>query len=91
MRTVRVAAILNERDAQHPTLVFLFHCLARARAMVGRHRLHMRLSLNTPMVGVVRYIHSNRCLDLSGKRITVAEDQTHHITAIIKVRTKKSQ
>lgn len=44
------------------------------------------------MVGVVRYIHSNRCLDLSGKRITVAEDQTHqYITAIIKVRTKKSQ
>ena len=86
MRTVRVAAILNERDAQHPTLVFLFHCLARARAMVGRHRFHMRRDEILP-VGC-----PHRRLDLSGKRITVAEDQTHqYITAIIKVRTKKSQ
>ncbi len=41
-------------------------------------------------IEVVRYIRSNRRLDLFGKRITVAEDQTHqYVTAIIKVRTKK--
>lgn len=41
-------------------------------------------------IEVVRYIRSNRRVDLFGKRITVAEDQTHqYVTAIIKVRTKR--
>jgi hypothetical protein len=41
-------------------------------------------------IEVIRYIRSNRLLDLFGKRITVAEDQTHqYVTAIIKVRAKK--
>lgn len=41
-------------------------------------------------IEVVRYVRSNRRVDLFGKRITVAEDQTHqYVTAIIKVRTKK--
>lgn len=40
-------------------------------------------------IEVVRYIRSNRRLDLFGKRITVA-DQTHqYVTAIIKVRSKQ--
>lgn len=41
-------------------------------------------------IEVVRYIRSNRRIELFGKRITVAEDQTHqYVTAIIKVRTRK--
>ena len=41
-------------------------------------------------IEVVRYIRSNRRLDLFGKRITVAEDQTHqYVTAIIKIRSRK--
>ena len=41
-------------------------------------------------IEVVRYIRSNRRVDLFGKRITVAEDQTHqYVTAIIKVRAKR--
>ncbi len=41
-------------------------------------------------IEVVRYIRSNRFVDLFGKRLTVAEDQTHqYVTAIIKVRSKK--
>lgn len=41
-------------------------------------------------IEVVRYVRSNRRVDLFGKRITVAEDQTHqYVTAIIKVRPKK--
>ena len=41
-------------------------------------------------IEVVRYIRSNRLVDLFGKRVIVAEDQTHqYVTAIIKVRTKK--
>ncbi len=41
-------------------------------------------------IEVVRYIRSNRRIDLFGKRINVAEDQTHqYVTAIIKVRTRK--
>lgn len=41
-------------------------------------------------IEVVRYIRSNRRVDLFGKRITVAEDQTHqYITAIIRVRAKQ--
>jgi hypothetical protein len=41
-------------------------------------------------IEVVRYIRSNRRVDLFGKPITVAEDQTHqYVTAIIKVRAKK--
>jgi transposase len=40
-------------------------------------------------IEVIRYIRSNRRVDLFGKRITVAEDQTHqYVTAIIRVRTK---
>lgn len=41
-------------------------------------------------IEVVRYIRSNRRVDLFGKRITVADDQTHqYVTAIIKVRAKQ--
>ncbi len=41
-------------------------------------------------IEVVRYIRSNRQVDLFGKRITVTEDQTHqYVTAIIQVRSKK--
>ena len=41
-------------------------------------------------IEVVRYIRSNRHIDLFGKRITVAEDQTHqYVTAVIKVRSKQ--
>lgn len=41
-------------------------------------------------IEVVRYIRSNRRIDLFGKRITVAEDQTYqYVTAIIRVRAKK--
>ncbi len=41
-------------------------------------------------IEVVRYIRSNRRVDLFGKRITVTEDHTHqYVTAIIKVRSNK--
>ncbi len=41
-------------------------------------------------IEVVRYVRSNRRVDLFGKRITVAEDQTHqYVTAVIKVRAKR--
>lgn len=41
-------------------------------------------------IEVIRYIRSNRRVDLFGKRITVTEDHTHqYVTAIIKVRAKK--
>ncbi|MEJ7583961.1 MAG: integrase core domain-containing protein [Acidimicrobiales bacterium] len=40
-------------------------------------------------IEVIRYIRSNRRIDLFGKRI-LAEDQTHqYVTAIIKVRARK--
>jgi len=60
-----------------------------------RERLdpHYRPPTRLPARGrieVVRYVRSNRRVDLFGKRITVAEDQTHqYVTAIIKVRTKR--
>jgi len=41
-------------------------------------------------IEVIRYVRSNRRVDLFGKRIVVAEDHTHqYVTAIIKVRAKK--
>ncbi|MCB1257224.1 MAG: hypothetical protein KDB26_08975, partial [Microthrixaceae bacterium] len=41
-------------------------------------------------IEVVRFVRSNRRVDLFGKRITVPEDQTHqYVTAIIKVRSKR--
>lgn len=41
-------------------------------------------------IEVVRYIRSNRHLDLFGKRLTVAEEHTHqYVTATIRVRAKK--
>ena len=41
-------------------------------------------------IEVIRYLRSNRRIDLFGKRITVNEDQTHqYVTAIIKVRSRK--
>jgi hypothetical protein len=41
-------------------------------------------------IEVVRFIRSNRRVDLFGKRIDVAEDYTHqYVTAIIKVRSKQ--
>jgi len=41
-------------------------------------------------IEVVRYIRSNRRIDLFGKRITVAEDHTHqYVTAIIGVQAKQ--
>jgi len=66
---------------------------------IWQDRLHRPLSneyqppTRLPAQGrieVVRFIRSNRRVDLFGKRITVAEDQTHqYVTAIIKVRAKK--
>jgi hypothetical protein len=66
---------------------------------IWKHRRHQPLpsSYQPPTrlpargrIEVVRYIRSNRRIDLFGKRITVAEDQTHqYVTAIIKVRAKK--
>jgi len=41
-------------------------------------------------IEVVRYIRSNRQLELFGKRVTLAESDIHqYVTAIIKVRTRK--
>jgi|GEM_PF-304322 len=41
-------------------------------------------------IEVVRFIRSNRRVDLFGKRVLVTEDQTHqYVTAIIKVRARK--
>ncbi len=41
-------------------------------------------------IEVVRYVRSNRAVDLFGKRLTVAEEHTHqYVTAIIKVRAKQ--
>ena len=63
----------------------------------GHPHRHLPTSYQPPtslpargQIEVVRYIRSNRQLNLFGKRVTVAEDQTHqYVTAIIKVRTKK--
>jgi putative transposase len=41
-------------------------------------------------IEVVRYVRSNRVVDLFGKRLTLAEQHTHqYVTAIIKVRAKQ--
>jgi putative transposase len=41
-------------------------------------------------IEVIRYIRSNRRLDLFGKRLTVAEEHTHqYVTATIRVRSKQ--
>jgi transposase len=41
-------------------------------------------------IEVIRFIRSNRRVELFGKRVTVAEDQTHqYVTAIIKVRARE--
>ena len=41
-------------------------------------------------IEVVRYVRSNRVVDLFGRRITVAEDHTHqYVTAFIKVRSRR--
>ncbi len=41
-------------------------------------------------IEVVRYVRSNRRVELFGKRITVDDDQTHqYVTAVIKVRSQK--
>ena len=41
-------------------------------------------------IEVIRFIRSNRRVELFGKRVIVAEDQTHqYVTAIIKVRDRK--
>ena len=41
-------------------------------------------------IEVVRYIRSNRAVDLFGKRVLVAEEHTHqYVTAIIKVRSRR--
>lgn len=54
---------------------------------------HYRPPTRLPARGhieVVRYIRSNRRIDLFGKAITVTEDQTHqYVTAIVKVRAKQ--
>ena len=63
----------------------------------GRSRTLLPASYQPPTrlptrgrIEVVRYIRSNRRIDLFGKRITVTEDQTHqYVTAIIKVRARK--
>lgn len=64
-----------------------------------QHRHHRSLSnaykppTTLPAQGhieVVRYIRSNRHLELFGKRITLPEDQTHqYVTAIIRVRSRQ--
>ncbi len=55
--------------------------------------VHYRPPTRLPAQGrieVVRYIRSNRRLDLFGKPIHVTEDQTHqYVTAIIKIRANK--
>lgn len=41
-------------------------------------------------IEVIRFIRSNRRVELFGKRVTVAENQTHqYVTAIIKIRARK--
>jgi len=68
-----------------------------SEVMAGRLRNPLSTSYELPTrlpaqgrIEVVRYVRSNRRVDLFGKRITVAEDQTHqYVTAIIKVRTRK--
>jgi putative transposase len=41
-------------------------------------------------IEVIRYVRSNRVVDLFGKRLTLAEEHTHqYVTAIIKVRAKQ--
>lgn len=63
----------------------------RLRVPLGaRYRPPTRLP-SRGRIEVVRYVRSNRRVDkLFGKRITVAEDQTHqYVRAIIKVRTKR--
>lgn len=65
----------------------------------GRLRLPLSTAYDPPTrlpargrIEVLRYVRSNRRVDLFGKPITVAEDQTHqYVTAIIKVRTKRVQ
>jgi putative transposase len=68
-----------------------------SEVMAGRLRNPLSASYEPPTrlpaqgrIEVVRYVRSNRRVDLFGKRITVAEDQTHqYVTAIIKVRARK--
>lgn len=60
-----------------------------ARPLSAAYRPPTRLPAQG-RIEVVRYIRSNRRVDLFGKRITVAEDQTYqYVTAIIKVRARK--
>jgi hypothetical protein len=41
-------------------------------------------------IEVVRYVRSNRIVDLFGRRITVAEEHAHqYVTAFIKVRSRR--
>jgi hypothetical protein len=41
-------------------------------------------------IEIVRYVRSNRIVDLFGKRLTLAEEHTHqYVTAIIRVRAKQ--
>jgi hypothetical protein len=64
----------------------------------GRLRPHLSAHYQPPTrlpargrIEVVRYIRSNRRIDLFGKRIHVTPDQTHqYVTAIIKVRARKA-
>lgn len=63
----------------------------------GRLRNPLPASYTTPTrlpaqgrIEVVRFVRSNRRVELFGKRVIVAEDQTHqYVTAIIKVRARK--
>jgi hypothetical protein len=66
--------------------------LARAGVTRPRRRQAGYVSRQVPYPAlVVRFIRSNRRVDLFGKRISVAEDQTHqYVTAIIEVRAKKA-
>ena len=62
----------------------------------GRQRRPLSTAYHPPTrlpaqgrIEVVRYIRSNRQLDLFGKRITVADEHTHrYVTAIIRVRAR---
>ena len=61
----------------------------------GRNLLDSRYEPPTSLpargrIEVIRYIRSDRRINLFGNKITVAEDQTHqYVTAIIRVRAKK--
>ncbi|MDQ1394049.1 MAG: putative transposase, partial [Acidimicrobiaceae bacterium] len=68
------------------------------RISAGRLRFHPVAAYRAPTlvpargrIEVVRYVRSNRILDLFGKRVTLDAEDAHHVTAVIKVRSKTVQ